>query len=59
MAYDDQVKGCWKTCEPVTEWLDEKTCTCVVNTGQNGEDRLISGSEITNVFNQEISAAGC
>ena len=33
VAFDDRISGCYKTCEPVTEYLDVETCTCVANTG--------------------------
>ena len=57
VAFDDQIKGCWKTCEPVTEYLNLDTCTCEVNVGQNGEDGITrNDSDTSNSFNQEFSA---
>ena len=64
VAFDDQIKGCYKTCEPVTEYLDVETCTCVANTGQNGDDGMISNREDTDLndashlFDQEVGAIG-
>ena len=60
-AFDDRIKGCFKTCEPVTEYLDENTCTCVANTGQNGDDGMSHDSDLDDdihLFDQEVGAIG-